>query len=205
MVESLLHEALYRNDAAALLLHGLQEMKEVVVRDHAPSVLEEGLAGGRFRDGIIGGQKIGDDHHTAGSSRNNLRQIRLLDSSDTENWEADSAEDLMDLIHPDRRVIGLGGRGKERAESEIIGQLGRGYDCLFQGVGRFPHEGIRPSVMASLLNGHVILTDMGAVRPGFPDKGGMIVDDKGDAGFPAQRDEMAGHPQDGIWCVFFGP
>jgi hypothetical protein len=62
----------------------------------------------------------------------------------------------------------------------------------------------RPGIADGRFEGAVVLADVDAVGPEFASEGGVVVEDEGDAGFTAQRDQGFRDTPDGGEVVVLG-
>jgi hypothetical protein len=97
----------------------------------------------------IGGREHRADHrYTMGSSGHNLRQVVMIDTANSQNWNGDLTNDCGQLLQPLRGTIGDFRRGsKNWSEDNKICPLSSSLLRLCQTMRGYTDELLRPKEM----------------------------------------------------------
>lgn len=140
-------------------------------------------------DEVGGLEEAGDDDDAARSGGEDGGEVFQLDAANAEDGSPSGFVDAADVVEADGGVIGLGRRGEERAEADVI-RLGGASEGLGDGVGGFPDDGAGSGKLAGLGDGEVVLADVCAGGAGAFDEFGVVVEDEGNTGGLEKWDEF---------------
>jgi hypothetical protein len=162
------------------------------------------LAGGGAHVGR--GQQIRNDDDTPRAGGEHFGEVRALDPADAERGDAraDLAFHRGDVLQANARAAQLGGRGKQRAEADVIEALRQRRARLFQRMGRaadefsgthdFPRRGQWP----------VVLAEVHAIRAELRGEFREIIQDERHSRRAAQRQQSFRHTADAGGVMGFG-
>jgi hypothetical protein len=129
----------------------------------------------------------GDHGNSVGPGPQNLKGILCGDAADGNNRQGDFRGDLFQEVKPTGRSgVFLGGRGVNRAKTNIIRPLQKTFPGLLQGAGRTADYGLGSQESSGQRDREILLTQMNPV--GLSGQGHVyaVIDDKGHAGPSAE-------------------
>ncbi len=104
----------------------------------------------------------------------------------------------------DGRAAGFGGSGEKRAETDVVKAFCEGGAGLVEGMGGAADEFARTDDFAGGCERAVVLAEVDAVGIEGGGEGGEIIEDEGNSGGAAKRQQAAGDTLDGGEVFAFG-
>src|SRR5450759_5569729 len=119
--------------------------------------------------GVPGGGDGAQHAHAPRAGVEHAQDVLAVDPADREERDVGVSRGVADELRADGGTSGLGGRGVDGADADVVdvwvalGRDARGGVDMQRGVGGEPDQHVRPHDLARLLHRHVVLADMDAV------------------------------------------